>query len=299
MWDVRTAAFWYRDLGWNPLPSSRIRRHPIMSFAELWDTPVESTVLENWPIDRAANVQLMCGRPWNLVVVDLDGSAAPEAWRAMTRFRDVPRTWIVRTGSGGIHLYFEIPDGVGLLPRVRLWTGVGRHEAIEVLADRCLVVAPPSRHHCTGEPYEFVVGPSLDLPRPASLPAWLTSLAGRVAHQHHDLVAPLSTSHSSGPRRGPHFDRRAVLDAIRDKVTLVRDWGLRICARRPTPHGWLTCRSIHRDDRHPSAGFHVRSGYYNEPAERERLSLFDVGVRLGVFATWIEACNTLGNQYLG
>ena len=295
---VRDAARFYRSLGWNPLPSSRVKRHPIFSYANLWCTPVEPMVIEHWPVE-ARNIQLMCGRPWGLVVVDLDGPGAIDAWRAMTLHRGVPRTWTVRTGSGGIHLYFRLAEGMPTIPRAVLWRGPGEHEAIEVLGERSLVIAPPSLHHQTGDPYEFMIGPSLEAPGPAPLPAWLATRVRRTAGDwvHRSPVAGVVPS-GEASRKGPHFGRRAVLAAIRDKVSLVRSWGLRLVGSHPGARGWWACRSVLREDRNPSCGFHVETGYYCEPAERLRLSLFDLSVILGIFPTWVECCNTLGSIYL-
>lgn len=290
---AKDAALFYRGLGFNPLPSSRIRRHPVFPYSHLWETLISRDLLSSWPVE-AANVQLMCGQPWGLVVVDLDGPGALDAWEALTLHRPVPRTWTVRTGAGGTHLYFRIPSDQEEIPRAVLWRGSSQHEAIEVLGSRSLVVAPPSLHHRTGEPYQFI-----DMPRLAPLPAWIADLAhtaGRAAPC--DLQRSGPNVHQLVPRKGPHFDRKAVLDAIRDKVSLVRSWGLRVIGRRPSPRGWLACRSLDREDRHPSCGFHHITGYYCEPADRLRLSLFEVGARLGAFASWIEACNTLGDIYL-
>lgn len=307
MTSLQSAAWFYRAMGWNPLPSCRLTRHPVASYADLWDTPIEPTVIEHWPHDIAENIQLMTGTRWGLVVIDLDGSGAMDAWRSLTLYRPMPRTWMVCTGAGGLHLYFrtdadsESRIAGGVIPHVSLWKGVEAHEAVEVLGDRCLVTAPPSLHHRTGEPYIWLIGPSLEMPRPAPLPDWLCARAIELGGDMMRGYRPAScriTPPESAPRKGLHFDRTAVLKAIRDKIALVRSWGLRITGKRPTCKGWVSCRSIHRPDKHPSCGFHTGSGYYCEPAERLRLSLFDVGVALGVFRCWTEACNTLGAIYL-
>lgn len=298
-WGVVDAARWYRSMGWNPLPSSRATRHPVAAYSNLWDTPIEREVLDRWPIDLAGNVQLMTGSAWSLAVVDLDGPDALDAWSDLTRYRRVPHTWTVRTGSGGYHLYFALPESHGEIPRCVLWEGVGSHSRIDLLAERSLVIAPPSIHHRTGLPYRWVVGPSLETPGLAPLPRWIAEHAAGtidrlpVAHDRSCERVP-----SSPPWMGASYSRGAVLEAIRDKLSLVRSWGLRIAGWRVSRNGWLPCRSLYREDRHPSAGFNRDTGYYSEPAERLRMSLFDIAVALGVYPSWVEACNDLGHRYI-
>jgi Bifunctional DNA primase/polymerase, N-terminal len=121
---------------------------------------------QRWP---DANIGLRCGIAFD--VLDVDGDAGQHS---LARFLAEhgggvaiggPR---VRTGSGGWHLYLEpsgLPDKVGVLDRVDYRA-----------ADR-YVVAPPSRHPTTGQPYRWVPGRDLDTPLgqvPAALRELLT-----------------------------------------------------------------------------------------------------------------------------
>ena len=74
----------------------------------------------------------------------------------------VHSTRTVRTGSGGLHLYFEIPQGY--VPRGKHVAG---YDDIDILYNGMLVVVPPSIHPDTNGPYEVLSHqPMAQLPRP-------------------------------------------------------------------------------------------------------------------------------------
>ncbi|WP_230690037.1 bifunctional DNA primase/polymerase [Catellatospora paridis] len=91
------------------------------------------------------------GAPSGLVVIDIDpdagGMASLRALVAQGVSR--PTRW-VRTGSGGLHLYYRHPGRpVPCDQGKRLGPG------IDVRADGGYVVAPPSAHPVTGRPYRW------------------------------------------------------------------------------------------------------------------------------------------------
>jgi hypothetical protein len=66
----------------------------------------------------------------------------------------VPRTLWVRTGSGGVHLYYRHLDRE--IPSRPMPSRAG----IDVKADGGYVVLPPSIHHRTHQPYRWGAGPA-------------------------------------------------------------------------------------------------------------------------------------------
>lgn len=292
--EARESALWYRDaMGWNPLPSLATEKRPSICYSEYRTSPVPDWVFKNWD---QPNVQLICGARWGLAVVDIDGALAVQAWQSMTLHRPNPTTWCVLTGSGGWHQYYTVPSKVHSLPSRTLWESSERHSKVELLADKRLVVAPPSRHVESGNPYLFIRGPR-DQASPAMLPTWVMDLPA---------VGPPKVEWTQCRQAPPvepadlpegHFDRRAVLAAIPDKVSLVRSWGLRVLDSGAGGSGWLKCHAVDREDARPSAGFNPATGYYCEPGANRRLGIFDLGVALGRFRDWKEACNCLGHQY--
>jgi Bifunctional DNA primase/polymerase, N-terminal len=72
----------------------------------------------------------------------------------------MPPTHAVRTGSGGWHLYYRHPGGT-LAAKLR------GHDGIDLKADGGYVVAPPSTHPDTGQPYRRVGDrPVIEMPPP-------------------------------------------------------------------------------------------------------------------------------------
>ncbi|MEE6261956.1 bifunctional DNA primase/polymerase [Plantactinospora sonchi] len=126
-----------------------------------------------WP---EANVGLRTGIRFD--VCDVDAREAVPRLREL--FRDAPVAGpLVRTGSGGWHLYLR-PTGAGnrtaLLPGVD-WRGVGGY-----------VVAPPSRH-ASGARYRWVRRPAAPLPDcPVPLAALLRP-PSRTVDRHLDSPA--------------------------------------------------------------------------------------------------------------
>jgi hypothetical protein len=104
------------------------------------------TIRAWWRLWPDANIGLRCGISFDVIDVEVAGRQSLERLLADRGHEPIggPR---VRTGSGGWHLYVEptgLPDKVGVLDHVDYRA-----------ADR-YVVAPPSRHPTTGQPYRWV-----------------------------------------------------------------------------------------------------------------------------------------------
>jgi hypothetical protein len=167
----------------------------------LWTARLQG---HGWHVRQPLNVGIACG-PSGLVVIDLDVAKPdqdragwPQPWlnRGFTSGADVlatladragntvPDTYAVATASGGRHLYFTAPDGVGL-----------RNSAghlgpmIDVRGQGGYVVAAGSRLHTrprgggSTEPCARSCRLLHDRP-PADLPDWLT--AAIAAERHRD-----------------------------------------------------------------------------------------------------------------
>lgn len=301
--EARAWAKFYAVCGYNPLPSATDRKMPAIrgGYARLRDRGVTSSILESF---WRPNIQVACGKAWNLAVIDLDGSEAIRVWDAWCRRNGAPATWTVeRDPSAGRHLWFSVPDHLDEIRTQVLW-GVRKPEGgwapgakVELLGDRSLATAPPSRHVKTGQPYRFVVGPD-DLPEPAALPGWLWSMASRPACQRLTALPPVpSRGEAVAPR--PHHDKRAVLAAIPEaaRVHLAEQFGVRFASRTPNALGWCRC---YRDesDRSPSASFNVGSGYW-WAAGVGRCSLFELGVRAGAYPDLCAAIDAMGDAFIG
>lgn len=305
--DIALAARWadfYKFRGMQPLPSSPEAKRPLVRYARWWESIAPADLFLSHP---SSNLQVMTGRRWGLMVVDLDGEAAIARWPELAPA--CPRTWITHSGGGGRHLWFAIPAGLPPMPKARLWgvwDGAAREGkgdwtprlAIERLCDRSLVMAPPSIHPRTGRRYRFLAGHSPgDIARPAMAPPHVLGLEP-MRPPRAEAPAPIriAARAPSSPVRG-RWDARLVIDAIPDKIALAASYGLRVANRRPNAAGWCECHAIGREDRHPSASFNPTLGRYWEP-DRGSIGYFDLLVELGAYLTWQEACDDLGSQFL-
>lgn len=289
----------YRHKGFNAIPSRPDDKRPFGLYAEFWESPYPADRFESY---ATANIQLVTGRRWGLIAIDLDGQEGIDHWaRSYPR---CPRTWITHSGGHGRHLWFTVPAEIKPVPSGRVWGvwepgvdgGKGawrKRAAIELIGDRKLLMVPPSIHPKTGRKYRFLAGSSpRDLAWPAPAPGWLLALPIVSAPRPSVVIRPRPRASSvSYPGR---YDRDEVLDRIDDKVALAESWGLRVAGRANTS-GWCPCHAIDRDDRTPSASIHEGSGTYWEPGERS-ISLFDLAVRLGIYSDWREAVADLGSR---
>lgn len=114
-----------------------------------------------WP---QAGVGIQTGAPSGLVVVDIDPAhGGNDTLKALTEEHgDFPPGRTVRTGSGGLHLYFQHPGHDMPNTAGRLGPGV------DTRGDRGYVLAPPSRHR-TGGVY-MVTSHGMQIPE---MPLWL------------------------------------------------------------------------------------------------------------------------------
>lgn len=287
----------YRMRGFNPFPSRMDDKRPFCRFAEYWEKPAPADLFKKFP---TTNLQLMTGRFWRLLVMDLDGPEARTRFDEMARVErsPLPPTWITHSGGDGIHLWFRLAEGIRTpLPKAVVWKGDGDHSAIERLCDRSLIMAPPSIHPKTGERYRFLdrAHSPARLPLPANCPGWVLGL--KPLEKPAPVAIAIAPRPAIIPRKGDDARYRAadVIDGIPDKLGLVASWGVRV-ASRPNHVGWASCHAIDREDRTPSAAVSATTGRYWEPGERT-ISLFELGVRLGIYLDWRDAVADLGERY--
>lgn len=282
----------YYDRGWNPLPSRADVKGPALrDYARYRDGErIPESWLARW---WTPNVQVCLGACWGLLAVDLDGPAAAFRWHTWTRRRGCPPTWTVRTGGGGVHLWFAVPPGVTRVETRKVWGIWDRdgghwmpHTYIEILGDRSLLIAPPSRHVRTGLVYGFLpgLGPA-EIARPAVCPDWIPTLPPIIEpskHKSATYAAPSRQVRGCTFRCVHKYPHRGLLGRLAPelKLAVARNAGLRVTGRTPNSKGFLACRSIYREDRNPSASYHFPTGIYKEQG-MPRLCYPDLLVELG------------------
>lgn len=316
---------YYVKLGLCPLPSRMDCKGPMLpTYAKHYGpAPVPSWVYRSW---TTTNVQVLTGTktptPTKIVVVDLDGPEAMDAWdRIAAHHGYTPKKgWIATTGSGGRHHYFLLQDGMSECASGILWGlfdtwgwGTGskignggwcKHKEVRLLADHALVVAPPSVHVDTGCRYEFDAESGPNVVRlPELAPEWLVNMPRLVAPR---FIAPPSIRQYVYPMRNPdnHYTREEVLAAVgTDKFDLARnEWGLVSSANNPNLSGWCPCYVPGREDprfSRPSGSFNFQDGTFQDRKDMSCVSFFDLAVVLGVYRTWQECRDDLGDRYIG
>ena len=115
---------------------------------------------KRWP---DANVAVATGQGSDLVVIDVDPRhGGDDSWETLKHELDVPATWEVRTGGGGVHAYFHYPSE----QKISIGASV-LGPGIDHRGNGGYVVAPPS-NHASGNPYFWDVTegePLAELPK--------------------------------------------------------------------------------------------------------------------------------------
>ncbi len=277
----------YKLRGLQPLPSSPTEKKPLIRYADLWDKKAPDDLFERFP---SSNLQIMAGIHWRLLVIDLDGEEAQRRWDRMGRH---PKTWVSHSGGNGIHLWFRLKEDCSIeLPKAILWKGEGKHNMIERLCDRSLVVAPPSIHVKTGKRYRFLDKwhSPLGIGLPADCPVWVLRLQP-IAMESVSCQAMSSTERRVVIPTSKQMDRNEVLRSI-DIIGIARSWGIRFDGK-PTQKGWMPCHAYDRQDRTASAAIHRTAGIYVDKGSGLKLSFFDLAVAIAGFKDWREACEAL------
>lgn len=156
------AALEYLERGWSVIPIRPRDKRPLVKWAEFQrrrasDLEVRSW-WERWP---EANVGIVTGSISKIVVVDVDPR---KGGRAAPIFKQFPTGLVARTGSGGVHLFYALPNG-------RRVQNAASESGVDWRGEGGYVVAPPSSHPSGGEyrwlrdrepgpPPEFVFQPA-------------------------------------------------------------------------------------------------------------------------------------------
>ncbi len=157
---AKDAAAGYGGYGWCPIPIKSASKQPALAqLAPYLDRPATAQERASW---SWPGVGIVTGPLSGVLILDVDG---PEGAAELQKHGH-PATPMVRTASGGAHLYFKHPDHA-------VKTGIRVAPGLDVKASGGYVVAPPSVG-ANGNPYEWVISPEdADLAEP---PEWLMRL---------------------------------------------------------------------------------------------------------------------------
>jgi predicted transcriptional regulator len=242
-----TAALSYAELGFSILPLKG-KKPSLAAWSQHQVEPAIFDEIHAW--NRAGlleNVGIVCGAVSNnLVVLDTDGPAGYPAFVAM--FPHLAETFTVATGGGvGKHVYLfadVLPDTVRAMN-----TPIGH---LELRANGCQVVAPPSAHPDTGQPYR--VEKFLDILRVldlADLVAWIEAFKPQPVTQHTEWRPPTNLP-VSDKNLNPRVVQALAHYFHAQGFKQYGDW----------LHGSCIYPERHQHgDRNPSFGFHTGSGF--------------------------------------
>ena len=217
-------ALLYASKGWPVLPvhtvtavgcscrnaeCQNIGKHPRTPHGVKDATTDEKTItawFKKWPY---ANIGIATGMESGLVVLDID--PRHDGKNSLRKLREkygaLPNTLRVRTGGGGLHIYFRHPGDQS----IKNVTGIRDYPGLDLKADGGYVVAPPSIHQ-TRKKYEFRHPQNQTKLHVAQLPASLKDL---VCQRSHRSILDIDTPSSSKIFREGERNARLASEAGR------------------------------------------------------------------------------------
>jgi putative DNA primase/helicase len=128
-------------------------KHP-RTFHGLKDATTDVNQVSLWDNQfPTANWGLSTGSPSGVGVIDIDTKDGVSGYESFERYEEdhgfLPPTMQAKTGGGGLHLLFQIPQGARVPSRVGWMPGV------DIRGDGGYIVLPPGNHK-SGERYEWV-----------------------------------------------------------------------------------------------------------------------------------------------
>jgi hypothetical protein len=212
---LKGAALRCRERGWSVIPIEPGGKKPLIPWAAYQTQRATVRQIRRWWTQWPdANVGIVCGEISGLAVADFDARHKSDVNAFL---KDNPTARVVRTGSGGWHLYYQHPGR-------RVPNQVSREGGYDVRGDGGFVVAPPSRH-ANGRRYEWTeqgkIGPyPADLTqlsvngkqRDGHAERWLEKTLGGVSHGlRNDACARLA---------GYYLSKQMPLEVIREQLLL-------------------------------------------------------------------------------
>lgn len=197
-------------------------KHPIGDLVRhgvLEATTDTQLIREWWAVYPDANIGIATGLVSGIVVLDIDpGHQGEETMnRLMDRFGQIPRTWTVETGGGGLHMYFRHPSADVRNSVSNIGPGVDMRGA------NGYVVAPPSLH-ASGERYRWWEHGHPRDTALAEMPDWLIErIAGRLAVAASEAIPARipeglrnnTLTSAAGAMRRKGFSAKAIHAALR------------------------------------------------------------------------------------
>jgi len=182
----KSALDYYTKYGWLSIPQ-RADRKPFEPHKNFKPTRENlHRLFTKWR--QCKYIAIVAGERSSLIVLDIDVKNGLPGRKSLTRLENtygkLPKTYTVRTKSGGLHYYYhyEWPEDRSTWPR----SGeLESYPGLEVKGNNQLVTAPPS------EKYKLTVDAKL-----VKAPDWLIELARQAKSVDMDDLEPSEASHN-------------------------------------------------------------------------------------------------------
>lgn len=171
--NVKEHAIYFRSkLKLSLVPARTIEKGgPPFSWSKYQDElPSVEEINRWWQEYPDMGLAIITGEVSNVIVLDIDPRHGGDK---TIKGKEIPDTWTVKTGGGGLHYYFKYPN---LGKKIKNFTGENVDlPGVDLRASGGMAYAPPSIHP-SGNRYEFAEGLApweVDLAPP---PAWLLGI---------------------------------------------------------------------------------------------------------------------------
>jgi putative DNA primase/helicase len=211
------------------LASKGFRMHPLqvkdkVPVVKGWEVKAtcDPNMIRQWfAIHRNCNWGLATGHESNVFVVDIDVKASGDkTWKKLLKLNGPVETVQVRTGSGGMHYYFQYPKSIDIRNSA---SKVGK--GIDIRGEGGQVVIPPSIHP-NGTPYSWEPRHSPDDLHPAKAPKWLLQLIKEGQAKITDAI-PGGPVEKGDRNNQIFYHALALAEQKAEKsfaLTVMRDW---------------------------------------------------------------------------
>lgn len=197
---MKQAALTLAGLGWAVFPLTPRSKRPLPGSKGLLEASTDPDEIERmWRDHRYANVGINCGMS-DLYVVDVDtaewkGKQGGRTWAGLVGEHGHVDTYTVRTWSGGLQFYYQMPPGMALTNTTgdgRL-TGRGLGLDVDTRGVGGYVVAPPSfvREVEGAEMHEGLYVVEKDMPV-GPLPLWIPERVAVTERAKPTLAGPVA-----------------------------------------------------------------------------------------------------------
>jgi len=217
-----------------------------------------------WP---KANIGIVIPPGYFVIDIDIEHGGFDSLGKLRAKHTILPTTWTIRTGSGGLHLWYKYKTA-----GVRNTTALAGYQGIDVRGQGGYVVAPPSLHR-SGHRYEASDDATI-----VDAPVWLIELAAKKASASQPLTdgqllpegerdATLASLAGTMRRRG--FTQAAIEAALREEnKRCVDDQG----RPKPLPDSDIVkiAKSVSRYPPSNSIYMYARTGQTEPESKRDK-----------------------------